>query len=77
MRREPYTAIGIKRVPCVMCGQPSNASWNICADAVNGKTQYRGLCKEHDIGMNEVAMRYVFGDTREADLAAYAAKVRA
>jgi hypothetical protein len=74
-RHEPYTAIGIKRVPCAMCGGPSYASWNICADNIGGKPVYRGLCAEHDVGMNEVAMRYVFGTSREADLDAYRAKV--
>jgi len=77
MRTQPYTALGIRRVPCVRCGSPSHASWNICADRVGGRTRYRALCKECDIGMNEIAMRFVFGADREADLVVYAAKTRA
>lgn len=77
MRREPYTFVGIKRIACARCGQkPSLASWNICADNVGDKPQYRALCAECDIGLNEVAMRYVFGKTREADLRTYAEAAR-
>lgn len=75
-RFEPYTATGIKRVPCARCGKPGHASWNICADKVGERTQFRALCVGCDIGMNEVAMRYVFGKAREADLERYAAKLK-
>jgi len=75
-RFEPYTAIGIKRVPCVRCGKPSHASWNICADNVGKRQQYRGLCVGCDIGLNKAAMRFVFGKTRDADLAAYSKLLR-
>lgn len=75
-RFTPYTARGIKRVPCARCGKPSHAWWNVCADKIGSRTQYRGLCLECDIGLNEVAMRYVFGSEREADITAYAQSVR-
>ncbi|MDP2618627.1 MAG: hypothetical protein Q8P46_00380 [Hyphomicrobiales bacterium] len=68
MRRKPYTAIGIRRVPCARCGKPSRYQWNICADG----NRPRGLCPRCDVGLNRVAMRYVFGRTREADLESYA-----
>ncbi len=73
-RFKPYSAIGVNRVPCARCARPSHAQWNVCADKINGRTQYRGLCLQCDIGMNELAMRFVFGGTREADIASYAAK---
>lgn len=76
MRRAPYTAIGIRRIPCARCGSPSHAQWNVCADNVNGRPLYRGLCKECDIGLNELAMRFVFGNERDADVEAYAERVR-
>lgn len=76
VRTEPYTAIGIKRVPCAKCGNPSHASWNVCADNVRGKPQYRGLCIDCDIGLNALAMRYVFGTSRESDIEAYANQLR-
>ena len=72
MRTKPYSATGIRRVPCARCGKPSHAQWNVCADKVDGKQQFRGLCLDCDIGLNEVAMRYVFGKAAESRLAAYA-----
>lgn len=76
MRTEPYTAIGIRRVPCARCGKrPSHASWNVCADTIRGRKQFRGICKKCDIGLNAVAMRFMFGDSREVDITAYAKKV--
>lgn len=70
-RFTPYTEAGIKRVPCARCGKPSHAQWNVCADKVGARTQYRGLCLDCDIGLNVVAMRYVFGKSREADIDRY------
>lgn len=73
MRRKPYTAIGIRRVPCCRCGtKPSIAEWGICAD--NG--QRRGLCLECDIGLNRLAMRYAFGAAGLAKAKAYEARKR-
>jgi hypothetical protein len=76
-RFEPYTVIGIKRRSCSVlgCGNPGHANWNVCADNIGSRPQYRILCLEHDVALNEMAMRFVFGDTREADLAAYREKV--
>jgi hypothetical protein len=76
-RFEPYTEIGVRRVPCTRCGKPGHASWNICADKVGDRTQYRALCVDCDIELNTMVMRWAFGETREADIAAYAARERA
>lgn len=54
-RRTPYTSIGIKRIPCARCGAPSVHQWQICSDG----NQYRGLCLECDIAMNEVVLRFI------------------
>lgn len=71
-RYEPYTAIGVKRVPCARCGQkPGHASWNVCADRVGGRTQYRVLCKECDLGMNVLAMQFVFGQDCDEAIGKY------
>lgn len=70
-RTKPYTETGIRRVPCARCGAPSRYQWQICAD----NRVFRGVCIECDVALNETAMRFMFGDTREADLAAYRAKV--
>ena len=71
MRRAPYTAKGIKRVPCARCGEPSYAQWQICSDG----NQRRGLCRKCDVGLNRVTMRYVFGRSRDADIDAYAKRI--
>lgn len=74
-RFEPYTAIGIKRRPCIRCGKPGHASWNICADKVGSRTQYRVLCAECDVELNEIVMRWAFGDEREEVVLAYRERV--
>jgi len=55
VRRKPYTAIGIKRVPCSRCGEPSHAQWQVCADG----NQYRGLCKKCDIELNNMVLKFM------------------
>ena len=76
-RFEPYTAIGVKRVPCARCGQkPGHASWNVCADNIGNRPQYRVLCVECDIRMNKIAMEFVFGRSRDGVVAAYGARAR-
>jgi len=74
-RFEPYTEAGVRRVPCARCGKPGHACWNICADSVGSRTRYRALCAACDVALNVLVMRWAFGDTREADIAAYSAKV--
>jgi hypothetical protein len=76
-RLTPYTAAGIVRIPCARCGKPSRFQWNVCADNVNGRPQFRGLCVDCDIALNRLAMRFVFGRTRDADITAYAKAARA
>ena len=71
-RRKPYTAMGIRRVPCARCGKPSLYQWNICAD----RNRPRGLCADCDVKLNVLVMRWVFGRAREADLEAYRALVK-
>lgn len=71
-RRQPYTARGIARVKCIRCPNKAHASWQICADG----RMHRPLCKECDIELNEIVMRWAFGRRRERDLKRYAARVR-
>jgi hypothetical protein len=52
MRRKPYTAIGIGRVPCFRCGEPSAYQWQVCADG----NVYRGLCRECDVALNRLVL---------------------
>jgi hypothetical protein len=70
-RKEPYTVIGLHRLPCVKCGAPARFQWQICSD----NRLFRPLCKKCDVELNEMVMRWAFGDTREEDLAAYRERV--
>jgi len=72
-RSKPYTEIGIRRVPCVRCGRPGRYQWQICADG----RLYRVLCGECDIALNELVIRWVWGNTREDDLQRYRAEMAA
>lgn len=66
-RRAPYTAHGIRRVPCQRCGAPSAYQWQVCS---NGN-RYLGCCEACDIALNRLALRFFrFPDWRER-LAAY------
>jgi len=71
-RRKPYTAAGIKRVPCARCGAPGVHQWQICSDG----NQFRALCVACDIALNRLVLKWVgFPDWR-AKAAAYAEKSR-
>lgn len=72
-RLKPYTEIGIRRQPCTRCGKPSRYQWQICAD----KRIFRTLCADCDVELNAMVMRWVWGDTREADIEAYRQKATA
>jgi hypothetical protein len=68
MRRKPYTEIGIRRLPCARgCGRRGATQWQICAD----RRLFRVLCTECDVELNEMVMRWVWGDRREDDLRRY------
>jgi hypothetical protein len=67
VRRKPYTEIGIRRMPCARCGAKASFQWQICADG----RQFRPLCAPCDVELNEMVMRWVWGDTREDDLRRY------
>jgi hypothetical protein len=55
VRRKPYTARGIKRVPCARCRKPSYATWQVCALG----RRFLGLCKEHDVELNAMVLKWV------------------
>ena len=66
-RRQPYSAIGIRRLPCVRCSKPAQTQWQICAD----NRLFRPLCLQCDIELNEMVMRWIWGNKREDDLRKY------
>lgn len=61
MRRKPYTEIGINRVPCYRCGEPSLRQWQICS--LNN--EYKGLCRECDIKLNRIVLEFMNIPTKE------------
>lgn len=55
MRAKPYTEIGISRVPCKRCGEPSLHQWQICATG----NQWCGVCLECDIALNKMVIKFM------------------
>lgn len=72
-RRQPYTAAGIRRVPCYRCGQPAAHQWQACADG----RLYRPLCLECDIALNLLVLTWMGDPDAEAKVAEYARVARA
>lgn len=60
-RREPYTEIGIRRLPCARCGEMASQQWQICADG----NLYRPICTACDIALNRLVLEFMGFD--EAD----------
>ena len=52
-RKKPYTEIGIRRIPCKRCGNPSNYQWQICAN----KNYYLGVCNNCDTELNDLGAK--------------------
>lgn len=71
-RKAPYSAIGIKRIPCARCGAPSVHQWQICSDG----NQYRGLGLDCDIALNKTVLRFMGFPDWQGKLADYAVKAR-
>lgn len=61
-RRKPYTARGIRRLPCFRCGRPASHQWTICAD---GNLQ-RPVCDDCDIDLNRLVLEWA-GDPEAAE----------
>lgn len=70
-RRKPYTAIGIRRLPCFRCGEPARFQWNVCADG----NLFRPLCAACDIALNELVLRWMDHPDLDRLLAAYEERV--
>lgn len=65
-RRTPYTAEGIKRLPCSRCGNKASEQWNACADGL-----YRPLCVACDIELNELVLKWAYDPDVEAKMRRY------
>lgn len=66
-RYEPYTAKGIKRVPCPRCGAPSSQQWTICATF----HAYHPICLECDIAINRMVLEFMRFPDVDKTIAAY------
>ncbi len=54
MRKKPYTAREIAKIPCKRCGELSHSQWQVCAlDNV-----YMGVCEDCDIELNEMTLKF-------------------
>lgn len=55
MRSKPYTQTGVRRLKCIRCGAKAETQWQICADG----NQYRPICKDCDIALNEMVLKFM------------------
>lgn len=64
---------------CARCDQEAYSRWTVCADrSRSGKKRTRWLCRHCDVGLNELAMRFVYtedDDKSEQRLARYRRKL--
>ena len=67
MRREPYTALGIGRVPCQRCGAPSHQQWAVCAN----DNLFMGVCLRCDMKLNRMVLRFFGFDDEVGIMARY------
>ena len=70
-RRKPYTQIGIVRLRCVRCGARARYQWQICAD----NNTWRPICAQCDFELNDLVMRWMFGNTRQDAIERYREKL--
>lgn len=63
-RNRPYSAIGIGRVPCARCGDPSKFQWQCCAN----DNRWMGVCAVCDIALNALVILDFFRLPGGADL---------
>lgn len=67
MRKTPYTVIGIRRIPCFRCGEPSVHQWQICSD----NHVFRGVCNDCDIALNRLILEFFGFDDIEDKMKRY------
>lgn len=71
MSRQP-TSRGIKRMSCAYCGAQGYSQWSACAlKGPRGAIKFFVACIQCDVELNEAAVRLMFGDKYEDELAAY------
>jgi len=71
-RRKPYTERGVRRLPCVRCGEPAATQWSICADG----NVHRPICVLCDIALNHLVLSWSGIPGWERKAKEYARKMR-
>lgn len=66
-RRRPYTARGVRRLPCFRCGARASQQWSVCADG----NLFRPVCDSCDVALNDLTLRFMGDPQRRAKMAAY------
>ena len=69
-RRKPYTEAGLRRLPCVRCGEKAALQWQTCAD----EGLYRPVCRGCDILLNQKALEFLGFPDVAAQIAKYATR---
>lgn len=54
LRNKPYTEIGIRRIPCLRCGNPSRFQWNICS-----LPGFHAICLDCDVALNRAVLDFM------------------
>ena len=67
MRKKPYTTTGIRRKKCFRCKNRAIHQWQICSD----QNQYRPICLDCDIALNELVLKWMGFDDWERKLESY------
>lgn len=69
-RREPYTVIGVRRVPCIRCGGVAKYQWQICSDG----NRWRPVCERCDVALNRLVLEFMRHPDPEGAIARYEAR---
>lgn len=70
-RKNPYTSIGIARLPCARCGaKPSLHQWNLCSD----NNLQRPVCEKCDAEMNALVLMWMADPEAAAKFLAYCSR---
>ena len=66
-RTTPYK--DVTRAVCVRCGDVAAHEWTgVCAERKGGRVVYHALCRACDVGLNRVALTFVFGPDKAEEL---------
>ena len=70
-RKKPYTETGVKRLPCVKCGEPATQQWCACADGL-----WRPICTKCDITLNGIVLMFMSDPDVVAKMKRYQEKMK-